>query len=617
MDALSLKVQPWMRFDPPEDKVIDFFLRAKITGNDELVDFIPEAQSCKWEPWDLKACLDSCGINTACPERWFFSPLDLKHRSGNRSNRATDAGFWKVTGNDKIIMSETGIIGKKKFLVFYRGRGKGEKTDWVIHEYHTTLKDLDGTHPGQNAFVLCRLSYKHEKSIKDQNINDAGHAVSSPAISKLFHEESESELLLASVFPASGGEATTTPENCDETISGTTTAAECDDKHISAHAAENQLGELTITNDDLKIEEMIIELQQIEACDVLTPSTSLHNNPTVSSAATAKSSLEEIESTRGLDSVSYNACAARNEVPEAPVSEFEEGLSLSDLPSEPPDCNLSSLFHPLDTQLGMSDPVTYDSNNSPSGTYFQYGAYKPAAHDHELSDPMAYFDNEYIQNMSVSQKNLTVVSNKDNGSCTGSGAKMANKPLEWCDQNCYNAYTAKKEVLEATASEVDLQLKEGLYMFDLLPKPPDCNLDMPFGMPCPVTDDSNNSHCRMDFHQKNLTLVSIKDSHANAPLESTFQDSGRVSKRKASSGLVNLESHMNLLNIRFLWMLPNQMIIRNLNRKELQGSSSTHYICTNSRWCGLCIRSGIFLVYLFSRTGQSFMEYFHDYIYGW
>ncbi|XP_041009891.1 NAC domain-containing protein 14-like isoform X4 [Juglans microcarpa x Juglans regia] len=409
MDALSLKVRPWMRFNPPKDQVIDFFLRAKITGNDELVDFIPEAQCCKWEPWDLKAWLDSCGINTACSERWFFSPLDLKHRSGNRSNRATNAGFWKVTGKDKIIMSDLGMIGKKKYLVFYRGRGKGEKTNWKIHEYHTTLKDLDGTHPGQNAFVLCRLSYEHEKSIKDPNINDAGPAVSSPAVSKLFHEESESELLLASEFTASDVEATTTPENCDETISGTTTAVKCNDKHISAHAAGNQLGELTTINDDKEIEKMIIELQQIVGGDVLTPSTSLHNNPTVSSAITTKSSVEELESTLGLDVVSpqecfggktlntillsscnqnsYNACAARNEVPKATVSEvdswFEDGLSLFELPSEPPD--------------GVYD-LDYLNGNVP--------------------------------NMFGSQKNLTLESIKNNGSCGSLDEKLANAPFE-------------------------------------------------------------------------------------------------------------------------------------------------------------------------------------------
>ncbi|XP_041009888.1 protein NTM1-like 9 isoform X1 [Juglans microcarpa x Juglans regia] len=500
MDALSLKVRPWMRFNPPKDQVIDFFLRAKITGNDELVDFIPEAQCCKWEPWDLKVWLDSRCIKTAYPEWWFFSRLDLKHRSGNRSNRATNAGYWKVTGKDKKIMSELGMIGKKKFLVFYRGRGKGEKTNWTIHEYHIA-------HPGQNAFVLCRLSYKHEKkSIKDPNFNDAGPAVSSPAASNSCLEEYESELHLASVFPASEVQATTTP-------------VVCYDQHFSAHAAENQLGELTTTNDDLQLGEaskMTFELQQLVACEVLTPSTSPHNTLTVSSPTTAKSSLEEIEFALGLDLVSpeeyfdgkalntiassncnqnsYDVCTARNEVPDATACKFEEGLSMFDLLPEPPDCNLSSSF-PLDTQFDMSYPVTNDSHNTHCGMYFQYGASEPAANGYEFSDPTLDFPSEYIQNTFVSQKNLTLVSIKDNVSCSGSDAKIANKLLECCDQNSYNAYTAKNEVPEATASEVDFQFKEGLSMSDLLPEPPDWilssphPLDMQFDMSYPISDD--------------------------------------------------------------------------------------------------------------------------------
>ncbi|KAF5450532.1 hypothetical protein F2P56_030871 [Juglans regia] len=506
MDALSPKLRPWMRFHPPDDMAIDL-LRAKITGNDDLVDFIPEAQSCEWEPWDLKIWLDSRCIKTAYPEWWFFSRLDLKHRSGNRSNRATNAGYWKVTGKDKKIMSELGMIGKKKFLVFCRGRGKGEKTNWTIHEYHIA-------HPGQNAFVLCRLSYKHEKkSIKDPNFNDAGPAVSSPAASNSCLEEYESELLLASVFPASEVQATTTPVVCDE-------------KHFSAHAAENQLGELTTTNDDLQLGEaskMTFELQQIVACEVLAPSTSPHNTLTVSSPTTAKSSLEEIEFALGLDLVSPDeyfdgktlntiassncnqnsddACTARNEVmPDATACkvdlQFDEGLSMFDLLPEPPDCNLSSLF-PLDIQFGMSYPVTNDLDNTHCGMYFQYGASEPAANGYEFSDPTLDFPSEYIQNTFVSQKNLTLVSIKDNGSCSGSDAKIANKLLECCDQNSYNAYTAKNEVPEATASEVDFQFKEGLSMSDLLPEPPDCNLssphplDMQFDMSYPISDDLN------------------------------------------------------------------------------------------------------------------------------
>lgn len=95
--------------------------------------------------------------------------------------------------------------------------------------------------------------------------------------------------------------------------------------------------------DDLEVEKMIIELQQIVACNALKPSTSPHNNPTVSSAPTANSSPEELESTQRLDLVSpeeylgrktlntialsncnqnsYNACAAKSEVPKATVNE--------------------------------------------------------------------------------------------------------------------------------------------------------------------------------------------------------------------------------------------------------------------------------------------------------
>lgn len=69
-------------------------------------------------------------------EWYFFSPRDRKYPNGVRPNRATVSGYWKATGTDKAIYSGSKLVGVKKSLVFYKGRPpKGDKTDWIMHEY--------------------------------------------------------------------------------------------------------------------------------------------------------------------------------------------------------------------------------------------------------------------------------------------------------------------------------------------------------------------------------------------------------------------------------------------------------------------------------------------------
>ena len=69
-------------------------------------------------------------------EWYFFSLRDRKYPTGLRTNRATEAGYWKTTGKDKEIYRSGVLVGMKKTLVFYKGRApKGEKSNWVMHEY--------------------------------------------------------------------------------------------------------------------------------------------------------------------------------------------------------------------------------------------------------------------------------------------------------------------------------------------------------------------------------------------------------------------------------------------------------------------------------------------------
>ncbi|KAG0461861.1 hypothetical protein HPP92_020337 [Vanilla planifolia] len=169
------------RFRPTDEELVNHYLKHKINGrcNSDVV-VIAEVDVCKCEPWDLP---DKSLIRSEDPEWFFFGPKDRKYPNGHRKNRATEAGYWKATGRDRTVRTRPPSaisIGMKKTLVFHRGRApKGERTNWIMHEYRTVEPEFE-----QGGFVLYRLFRKPEEKISVVNAEEIEFSDFSPALTK-------------------------------------------------------------------------------------------------------------------------------------------------------------------------------------------------------------------------------------------------------------------------------------------------------------------------------------------------------------------------------------------------------------------------------------------------
>ncbi|XP_065870251.1 NAC domain-containing protein 78 [Euphorbia lathyris] len=154
----SASLAPGFRFHPTDEELIRYYLKRKVTNKPFRFDPIAVVDIYKSEPWDLP---DKSKLKTRDLEWYFFSMLDKKYGNGSKTNRATEKGYWKTTGKDRPVRWNSRTVGMKKTLVYHLGRApRGERSNWVMHEYRLTDEDLEKAGVVQDAFVLCRIFQK-------------------------------------------------------------------------------------------------------------------------------------------------------------------------------------------------------------------------------------------------------------------------------------------------------------------------------------------------------------------------------------------------------------------------------------------------------------------------
>ncbi|KAL8502599.1 hypothetical protein ACS0TY_021660 [Phlomoides rotata] len=164
-----LELPPGFRFHPTDEEIIMHYLLNKVIDRRFVAKAIGEADLNKCEPWDLPKM-----AKIGEKEWFFFCQRDRKYPTGMRTNRATESGYWKATGKDKeIYKSRNCLVGMKKTLVFYKGRApKGEKTNWVMHEFRLegNFSNYNFSRSAKEEFVVSRVFHK-STGIKRSPIN--------------------------------------------------------------------------------------------------------------------------------------------------------------------------------------------------------------------------------------------------------------------------------------------------------------------------------------------------------------------------------------------------------------------------------------------------------------
>nr|QOI08305.1 NAC017_5D.3 [Triticum aestivum] len=148
---------PGFRFSPTDEELVLFFLKRRVAAG-RPSPYIADVDVYKSHPSHLP---ERSALRTG-DKQWFFcSRLDRKYPNGSRASRTTADGYWKATGKDRSICNAGRAVGNKKTLVYHHGRApRGERTDWVMHEYTILADALPPPARCRESYALYKLFEK-------------------------------------------------------------------------------------------------------------------------------------------------------------------------------------------------------------------------------------------------------------------------------------------------------------------------------------------------------------------------------------------------------------------------------------------------------------------------
>ncbi|CAG7910696.1 unnamed protein product [Brassica rapa] len=156
---MASTVFPGFKFSPTDVELISYYLKRKMDGLERSVEVIPETDIYSFEPWDLP----DKSIVKSDTEWFFFCARGKKYPHGSQNRRTTKMGYWKVTGKERDVKSSSQVIGTKRTLVFHIGRApKGQRTEWLMHEYCMKGGVYMVHYSEDDALVVCRLRRNRE-----------------------------------------------------------------------------------------------------------------------------------------------------------------------------------------------------------------------------------------------------------------------------------------------------------------------------------------------------------------------------------------------------------------------------------------------------------------------